>query len=366
VTMIANQNLYYERHEGRAGIGTDMNEHEKCKMKKIDAKIDKGFKAAYSGNFDEAIRIGKDLIKDRHSSGFEILALGYQRKRNIKRAISTLVTGLKKAPDVSQMWQLLGNLYSDLHEFKKSYKAYEMGMKCPIANMNSFLLNYAIALGRDGKQAQAWIKLNQIRKSQDDASFKVAYCSTKCQMLNEQEKFPETIDEYRKIKNIIRMALAKSEDLRNQKVFNKFVSNIYCEYAFALWKMDKGKTEIRKAIDNAIFYNKHNPTTMWLVRKIRNLLSNNSHFYQIMINGEWPFHQMEDGEEVNFFTTYGVIAENEIEAIEFIKQFESKNIGEKMRIEESRKKKRMPHLPKGVYSTTGYAFYNRDEDEGGR
>ena len=100
-----------------------------------------------------------------------------------------------------------------------------------------------------------------------------------------------------------------------------------------------------------------------LIREIKNSISSDSFYYSVIINGEWTLNKAEDGKDLNFFTNYGVIADNEEEALKFIMQFEPKEFHKSIKIEEIKRYKKMPKEPKGVYHTSGYCFYNRDEEE---
>ena len=65
---------------------------------------------------------------------------------------------------------------------------------------------------------------------------------------------------------------------------------------------------------------------------------------------------------MDFFTTYEVVAETEEEAFSFIKQLEPPAIRDKIKIHEIKRRKKIPNELKGVYHTTGYCFYDREEE----
>lgn len=306
-------------------------------IKEIEQIMLDGFSAAYSSDHEKAIIIGKELIKRRHSSGFEILALGYQHKGNLKKAIVTLETGVKKAPNVFKMWQLLGNLYSYTGKFQKSYDAYKRGMECPNTDLNSLNLNFAVALERDNKNIEAFEKINEISTVDADNIFNISYWSTKFRIQNSLERFKQTIDEYKKIIKEIDIDNIDKNLLPN---IDEFISNIHCEDALALWKTNKNNNEINEIIEKSILADKHNDKTKWLIREIRKSKSEYSYHFHIMINGEWTLNKSEDGKDMDFFTTYDVVAETEEEALGFIKQFEPPAIRDKIKIEEVKEKRK--------------------------
>jgi hypothetical protein len=319
----------------------------------VNKLMEDGFNAAYSDSFDDAIKIGKKLIGLRHSSGFEILALGLQGNKDFKKAIKVLEDGLKKVPGVFKLWQLLGNLYSDCKMYAKAYSAYENGLQCEDSDTDTICLNYSIALNRENNLLKAMETLNKINILNCDESLKVSYWAIKLNIQNKMQDFNKCIADYHLINDLLHNS--NSEKLHNAK---EYISSIHYEYAYALYKTGGDKDDIFKTIDNAISENKHNEEVKWLIREIRGAFSIESKHYSINIEGTWPFESNETGSEPGFLTHYDVIADNEIEALQYIKQFEPMEIRDTIKIQESKIIKKLPNTHKGVYSTTGYIFYN--------
>jgi predicted Zn-dependent protease len=323
------------------------------KIEEVNKLMEDGFNAAYSGSYDDAIKIGKKLIGLRHSSGFEILALGLQGNGENKKAIKVLEDGLKKVPKVFKLWQLLGNLYSDCKMYTKAYRAYENGLQCTDTDHNSIFLNYSIALNRDNNVLKALETLHKINIVNCDDSLKVSFWAIKLNIQNKMQDFKKCIADYILINGLVNNS--NSEKLLNAK---EYISSLHYEYAYALHKTGSDKNDILKAIDKAISENKHNEEIKWLIREIRGAFSIESKHYSVNIEGIWLFEHDENGSAPGFLTHYDVVADDETEAIQYIKQFEPVEIRDTIKIQEFKIVKKLPNTHKGVYSTTGYIFYN--------
>ncbi len=119
--------------------------------------------------------------------------------------------------------------------------------------------------------------------------------------------------------------------------------------------------ESQKAMDfawKAIDIFKGNEQAAWLIREIEGILSINSKYFRLMIEGVWntPF----DGYQQcpGFFISYDVVAEDQEEAVFFIKRFEPVGVRNRIAIQDVDTLKPSPELPKGVYFTSGYCFFN--------
>ncbi|MDB6037312.1 MAG: hypothetical protein JWM99_1153, partial [Verrucomicrobiales bacterium] len=94
------------------------------KSRRTSDIMQKGFAFLQERRYADALKIGQDLKKLRHSSAFEILALAYLRSNKLSKAIKVLEEGVAKAGRVWLLWELLGNCYSDAGRFVKAEKAY--------------------------------------------------------------------------------------------------------------------------------------------------------------------------------------------------------------------------------------------------
>ena len=138
----------------------------------IDRLMNEGFEALAFFNINKAIRIGKQLLRLKHTSAFEILALAYADDKKLKKAITILEKGIKIAPSIWRLWQLLGNYRSENEEYSKAQICYKKALECPITNSISIRYNSAIAYFREEKylDAESQINLIDVRKLMKEKS----------------------------------------------------------------------------------------------------------------------------------------------------------------------------------------------------
>src|SRR6185503_5031504 len=86
----------------------------------VQPLIDEAEEALQSYDYRTAIRLGKRLLRARHTYGFEALARAYWGRERKKKAIRTLDKGSRVAPGVPALWHLLGNYSSDQGDFRRA------------------------------------------------------------------------------------------------------------------------------------------------------------------------------------------------------------------------------------------------------
>jgi tetratricopeptide (TPR) repeat protein len=101
------------------------------------------------------LRIGYRLTGLNHSSGYEILALAYAGLKMPNKAISTLEEGVRLAPSVWLLWELLGNQYSDQGGYRDAQRCYSESVACaPKSTPPTFISTQQSRLhGRSAGQA---------------------------------------------------------------------------------------------------------------------------------------------------------------------------------------------------------------------
>ena len=114
-----------------------------------------GFDAVGESDTRRARQIVKELKKLRHSSAFEILAQAYLAEDRLQDAVKTLEEGVRLAPTVWRLWQLLGNCHSDLERYQESDTCHRRALECPSTDPGSIHLNMAIAHSKKQRLAEA-------------------------------------------------------------------------------------------------------------------------------------------------------------------------------------------------------------------
>ncbi len=134
----------------------------------LDALLNEAHSALRNGDLDRAEALGEKLLEIRHSSGFEILALAAQDREDLPKALEILKRGLRQAPGVWLLWQLLGNTRSDLGDLAGAREAYTRALGCPGVWVPSIEGNLAILDVREGEIERALARLDNLPPIDDE------------------------------------------------------------------------------------------------------------------------------------------------------------------------------------------------------
>ncbi|MBI9075024.1 MAG: tetratricopeptide repeat protein [Desulfatibacillum sp.] len=317
--------------------------------------MEAGFQALEDCDFKAAIKIGRKIRRLRNTSAFEILGLAYSQKGKPKKAIKILKKGLRIAPDLWVLWQLLGNLQSDLNNFSEAQTSYEKALQCESTDEDSIRYNSALAYIRENKYIEAQKQIEQVNFKEllRKESYKLLLLAsqTNITIFNELNEFKKAYD----------FGLSLLKDISHVDAFPKELSALYDSFATTMWKL----TENNQAFEylwKSIELDKTNQNAMFLIRELENQFSSEAKSFQLVIEGVMPVSSGHGTEGVGFFTSYNVVAKNPDQAFELAKRFEPKNLHESLRVEEAGVFDDCPNIPVGVYSTTPYIMFALKEE----
>lgn len=279
--------------------------------------MDEGFQALEFYDTKKAIKIGKKLKRLKHTSAFEILALAYADDEKIKKAISILEEGVKVAPTIWRLWQLLGNYRSDNEEYDKAQICYQKALECPTASTNSIRYNSAIAYFRkeqylDAENQINLIKLDEMNGEEEEQSLALSIYSQHISILNQLKKYQEAL----------KIASQVLKQKWNERCTGELAS-FYTSHADTLWLSGNEKDAL-SFLWKSIKLNHKNSDTLYLIRQIENKSSNTGKYYHILLEGVWSKALQDNCEKQGFFINYYVVAENLDQALTFIKRIEPK------------------------------------------
>ena len=305
----------------------------------------RGFELLRGYDYAGAVKVGKQLEQLRYSSCFEILALAYAGMDKRETAITTLERGVKRAPNVWLLWQLLGNYYSDEKSFDRAYHAYARALKCDHADASSIHLNWAIALSRKEDYQAA---LDLLEKVVDPAIHRRRIDIT-LSILNSLACFEEA--------SVLAMEILNDEPSEDCQL----ESRIHAHYALAIWKGSANREMALEESWQAIALDKTNERAMCLIREIENSRSDKAILYHLLVEGRLNDPVNSEEAPQGFFSTYQVVADDLDEALELASRFEPEDIRSTLRISESKVLKHQTDEPKGVYFCSGYCLFPIEE-----
>jgi tetratricopeptide (TPR) repeat protein len=249
--------------------------------------------ALQAGNDKAALEAGQRLVDMRHAYGFEVLARAYLLRDEKTRAIATLQDGVAKAPNVWQLWELLGDSWTDVGDTRRARESYERVLALPNAD------NVARA-----------------------------------HALTELERYDEAIA----------IALAALDDSDAQADER---ARLQYSIAYALWS--KGQSDMALAAAwEVVSLHPANEDAMWLIREIEQQHSRMAMQFRLIAEGQ------KDGRR--FLVTSDVVADDEQEARDLAIRFEPESVRSSIIFEEVKKLHRAADLPKGVYWRSDYVF----------
>jgi tetratricopeptide (TPR) repeat protein len=283
----------------------------------IDKLMNEGFEALESYDTKKAIKIGKQLKRLKHTSAFEILALAYADDEKLKKAIKILEEGVRIAPTIWRLWQLLGNYRSDNEEYDEAQICYKKALECPITNTPSIRYNSAIAYFREEKYLDAekqinLIDLEALKNEEENHSLALYIYSKHIFILNQLNKYQEAL----------KIASKVLKHKWNEMCTGELAS-FYTAHAYTLW-LSGNKKDALSFLWKSIKLNHKNQDTLALIRQIENKYSNTAKYYRILIEGIWSKALQDEDDEQGFFINYYVVAENLDQGLTFIKRVEPK------------------------------------------
>jgi tetratricopeptide (TPR) repeat protein len=259
----------------------------------IESLIRQADDALEAGNDKAALTAGQQLIDLRHAYGFEVLARAYLLRDEKTRAIATLQDGVGKAPNVWQLWELLGDSWTDVGDARRARESYERVLALP--NADSVARAHA---------------------------------------LTELERFDEAI-------GVARDALAGSDAQADER------ARLQYSIAYALWS--KGESDAALAAAwTVVSLHPANEDAMWLIREIEQRHSRAAMQFRLIAEGQ------KDGRR--FLVTSEVVADDEQEARDLAIRFEPEDVRMSIVFDEVKKLHRASDLPKGVYWRSDYVF----------
>lgn len=157
----------------------------------------------------------------------------------------------------------------------------------------------------------------------------------------------------KKYAELLEFGLKEIEKLPNEPKGdgNKQISEIYFLIASSMLETGADKSQVKEMAIKSANFDRESKNALWLLREVNNQYSDNSVYFKIKVEGSFYLFVKDQVIEQPFKTVYGVNAESEDEALEFVKEFERKEVSDSLKILKANETSKKPELPKGVYET---------------
>ncbi len=312
----------------------------------IDNLTQEGNNLIGQGLYDDAVKVGKKLLKQRHSSAFEVLALAYAGQGKMKKAIKTLETGVEKAPTVWTLWQLLGNYRSEIEMYDQAHEAYANALACPEVWASSVHLNIAIALARQERDKEANSHLDLV----DDPQMRPRADAQRMAILMKQNRYHDALV-------IGSDCLEGMDDSGETEPY----AGVAAALGEAFWHGHQNGEQAVACAEMACMFQPAQPSALWLIREIEGHLSPNARYFRLLIEGDWN-EPDEDGKALGFFISYDVVADDPAQALEYLRRFEPPEVRSSLCISEYEDIEARPDEPTGVYTYQAHNLFPHEEE----
>jgi tetratricopeptide (TPR) repeat protein len=309
----------------------------------IHALIAEAEEALLEGKYDRAQRAAEQVVAQRYSYGFELLARVHAQRENLPRAIAVLQEGVAKAPRAWQLWLRLGEYRSDHGDYDGALAAYDGALGIDGVDADEVHINAAIAHDRAGRPEDALMRLHEVRGASDDAAISAA--RVRAEILLELERAPAAA------------AAAKAGLARlTEDSAPSDVAPLYAALAKAEWMLGQRDAALDHAWE-AVAVDTTDETALWIIREVEGEYSSAAKYFRVIIHG-----RDEAFDADGFWRKYDVVADDEEEAMRFIRRVEPEHIRDSLRLDEAEIVDAASDQPKGIYWCTSYAFYRESTE----
>jgi tetratricopeptide (TPR) repeat protein len=308
----------------------------------------KGFSLLREHHYEDALKVGRELKKLRHSSAFEILALAYLHSNMLTRAVAVLEQGVQKADRVWILWELLGNCYSDSGRYEKAEKAYIQALAREGCDAGVVHLNRAIAFERRGKFPEAKTALRHVKSPR--LVPRAEACGIRASLgLGNSRSAQQLANRLCRRHPIA----PKNYDPANQ-------STLYLACALAFENKPLTRRKALRLARTALEADPQNREALAAIRRMASrTTSHPSAYYRLLIHGVWNVAFDKYRLPPGFYRMVEIAAPNCQAAMRFILPFFPKLVRDSLSIEEETIVRKPGHFSQGVYSLSEYSFYPR-------
>jgi len=314
--------------------------------KEAENLMEKAFEHIDYFEFEEALDIGRGLIKKGFMGGYEVAAEALNGLEKRTEAIALLREGIAKDPSIWSLYDILGVYLSDEGDYRQAHEALEKALTCKNVVKNQVRYNDAVVFLREKEFDKALSICSGIT---DKKHFLMA-AALRMEVYENQKKFDEIIKE---AVSIIDQNDATEENAQDMSDIHATLAQAY------LSKGERKKAE--KHVEYSINIDDRCEKALDLKRELAGIKSDRNKYFFMTVKGDW-FLPVEEGEKnPSFYREYDIVAENQQEALAIIREFERKEVRDSIEIREFKDDGPCADEYKGVVWVSGYIFFDEDE-----
>jgi tetratricopeptide (TPR) repeat protein len=290
-------------------------------------------------SYEDARQLGQQLIDADEEAGYRIGAMVHAAMDEPQEALRLIEQGVAQKPSSWQMRLLLGNLLSDAGDFDQAWQTFEAAKSLPDAELHWIQINQAVVHGRRGEIDEALNLLQQVDHPE---------------AINEAFEIQlGLLDSVGRHDLIVELAEEDLDVLQSPETEEEAatLSRILSHIASACWYEDHDGDEVEHYVRQAIAFDRTNPDALYLLREQDPIFSDHSQVFSLLVKGV-IYEPDEQGleQQVQFVTSYEVIADDPEEALDLIRRFEISEIDpDSLELEAVEPRPNEEEEPKGVY-----------------
>ncbi|MEO0895811.1 MAG: hypothetical protein AAFY71_05405 [Bacteroidota bacterium] len=292
------------------------------------------------GEYDEALVIAEELVKLNQEVGYTLKASLLVLQEEPDTAVETLKEGIGKFEGAWRLHMDLANIYAQIGEANAAMEVLDEAEKIEGAQIHWININRGITLFRSGQVDDA---LNLLQQIEEPEAISEAF-SLQLEIL-------DTIHRHDLIVDLIEEELHLLP-VPNDRHEASTLANILARAAAAYWYEDEEQEDkIQHYLRQAVEYHRGNEIAMWLDREMDGDFDENSHVYELILEGELERDTETEGEEwVTFHCHYVAAARSPEDALNLIKEYEIEQIDKNsLKILEIESNENVEEAPLGLY-----------------
>ncbi|MDH5324642.1 MAG: hypothetical protein OEZ68_07880 [Gammaproteobacteria bacterium] len=320
---------------------------------KTDKLSDQGFEFLADGEFSKALEIAAKLEALCYTGAFELGALAHYELGELDEAISYLKKGVSLAPKCWLIWQLLGNYLSDAELYEEAFTAYDESLLCPDVWRSSVCLNQAILSNRCGHYAEALEFLSGCI----DPELLLHRSEVEVFALVALERFAEADELARSVLNSWVSPDGHKPDADQCELLGRIAASL----GRVCLAQNEEVGEIRELALQYLYLDPTSQSLLALLREIDSQVSRQSHCYAITVSCKLPEINNKYHGVVGYIVNYQVVADNEGEALRYIRRIEEPGLQANILAEHVDILQAEPDELKGVYCRSSRIYYERED-----
>lgn len=280
------------------------------------------------GEFEQGLKTAERLIEAGYSGGFELKALAQAGLGQKPAAIASLRQGVRAAPSVWLLWNLLGNYLSDEGQYAAACEAFRHALDCPQVDESCVRYNYSVALARWGKPLEGVKQIENI----NEGEYARPAAVQKLALLVDLGRHDEAV------------ALGKRLLAESSRTPDSLVSLICARLAQSSWRWKKDQPVAHLYALKAIELDEASEFALTVLREIDNQRSLQSVNFTGLIEFDFD-HFGYPGTAVRSFRA---VADDEAELTEFLRRLEPPQRRESVHLHKIIREEVCPNELKGV------------------